>query len=92
MLHEAKHATAAYNREHENKLSVSQEVVFCLLLCMGVIQRDPMPKLCLVMVLTSCKGFLQIVRIFCHDLTAISCPRLTSDRHSSYQLGYVSRT
>ena len=32
MLREAKHATAAYNREHENKLSVSQQVVFCLLL------------------------------------------------------------
>ena len=37
MLHEAKHATAAYNREHENKLSVSQQVVFCLLLYMGVL-------------------------------------------------------
>ena len=32
MLHEAKHATAAYNREQENILSVSQQVVFCLLL------------------------------------------------------------
>ena len=40
-----KHATAAYNRKHENKLSVSQ-VVFCLY--MGVLQRDPMPKLCFV--------------------------------------------
>ena len=57
MLHEVKHATAAYNREHENKLSVSQQVVFCLLLCMGVLQWDPMPKLCFVMVLTSCKDF-----------------------------------
>ena len=44
MLHEAKHATATYNREHKNKLSVSQQVVFCLLLYMGVLQRDPMPK------------------------------------------------
>ena len=44
---------------------------------MGVLQRDPMPKLCFVMVLTSCKDFLQIVRIFCHDLTDMSCPRLT---------------
>ena len=43
-LHEAKHATAAYNREHENKLSVSQQVVFCLLLYMGVLQRDHMPE------------------------------------------------
>ena len=77
MLHEVKHATAAYNREHENKLSVSQQVVFCLLMYMGVLQRDPMPKLCYVMVLTSCKDFLQIVRIFCHDLTDMSCPRLT---------------
>ena len=64
MLHEAKHATAAYNREHENKLSVSQQVVFCLLMYMGVLQRYPMPKLCFVMVLTNCKDFLQIVRIF----------------------------
>ena len=77
MLHEAKHATATYNREHENKLSVSQQVVFCLLLYMGVLQQDPMPQLCFVMVLTSCKDFLQIVRIFCHDLTDMSCPRLT---------------
>ena len=77
MLHEAKHATAAYNREHENKLSVSQQVVLCLLMYMGVLQRDPMPKLCYVMVLTSCKDFWQIVRIFCHDLTDMSCPRLT---------------
>ena len=37
MLHEAKHATTAYNREHEIKLSVSQQVVFCLLLYMGAI-------------------------------------------------------
>ena len=66
-----------YNREHENKLSVSQQVVFCLLLYMGVLQRDPMPKLCFIMVLTSCKDFLQIVRIFCHDLTYMSCHRLT---------------
>ena len=36
-----------------------------------------MPKLCFVMVLTSCKDFLQIIRIFCHDLTDMSCPRLT---------------
>ena len=36
-----------------------------------------MPKLCFVMVLTSCKDFLQIVRIFCHDLTDRSCPKLT---------------
>ena len=69
MLHEAKHATAAYNREHGNKLSVSQ-VVLCLLLYMGVLQRDPMPKLCFVMVLTS-YDFFQIVRIFCHDLTVV---------------------
>ena len=61
------------NREHENKVSVSQQVMFCLLLYMGVLQRDPMPKLCFVMVLTSCKDFLQIVRIVCHDLTDMSC-------------------
>ena len=28
MLREVKHATAAYNREHKNKLTVSQQVVF----------------------------------------------------------------
>ena len=38
MLREVKHATAAYNREQENKLSVSQQVVFCFLLYMGVLQ------------------------------------------------------
>ena len=47
MLREAKHATAAYNREHENKLSVSQQVVFCLLLYMGVLHRNLMPKIVL---------------------------------------------
>ena len=82
MLHVAKHATAAYHREHENKLSVSQQVVFCLLLYMGVLQQDPMPKMCFVMVLTSCKDFLQIVRIFGHDLTDMSCPRLTPLRNT----------
>ena len=51
--------------------------MFCLLLYIGVLQLDPMPKLCFVMVLTSCKEFLQILRIFCHDLTDTSCPRLT---------------
>ena len=44
---------------------------------MGVLQRDPMPELCFVMVLTSCEDFLHIVRICCHDLTDMSCPRLT---------------
>ena len=44
---------------------------------MGVLQREPIPKLCFVMVLTICKDFLQIVRIVCHDLTDGSCPRLT---------------
>ena len=51
---------------------------FVCLLYMGVLQRDPIPKLCFAMVLTICKEFvLQIVRIFCHDLTDRSCPRLT---------------
>ena len=45
--------------------------------CICVLWRDPMPKLCFVMVLTSCNDFLQIVRIFCHDLTDMSCSRLT---------------
>ena len=44
---------------------------------MDVLQRNPIPKLCFAMVLTICKDFLQIVRIFCHDLTDRSCPRLT---------------
>ena len=64
MLREAKHATAAYNREHGNKLSVSQQVVFCLLLYIGVLQRDPIPKLCFVMVLTSCKDFFSDCKDF----------------------------
>ena len=42
MLHEAKHATAAYNKEHENKRSLSQQVAFCLLMYTGVLQRDLM--------------------------------------------------
>ena len=32
--------------------------------CMGVLQRDPMPELCFVMVLTSYKDCLQILKIF----------------------------
>ena len=58
VLHEVKHATAAYNREHENKLSVTHQVVVCLLFYMGVLQQDPMPQLCFVMVLISCKDIL----------------------------------
>ena len=42
------------------------KLCFVCLLYMGVLQRDPIPKLCFAMVLTI---FLQIVRIFCHDLT-----------------------
>ena len=53
VLREAKYATAAYNREHENKSSVTQ-VVFCLSLYMGVVQRDPMPKFSFAMVFTIC--------------------------------------
>ena len=44
---------------------------------MGVLQQDPMPKLCFVMVLSICKDFLQVVRIFSYDLKDMSCPRLT---------------
>ena len=40
---------------------------------MGVLQRDPIPKLCFVMVLTICKDFFAD----CHDLIDMSCPRLT---------------
>ena len=55
------------------------KLCFVCLLYMGVLQRDPIPKLSFAMVLTICKDFvLQIVRIFCHDLTEYrSCPRLT---------------
>ena len=38
------------------------KLCFVSLLYMGVLQCDPMPKLCFVMVLTICKDFLQIVR------------------------------
>ena len=44
---------------------------------MGVLQREFMPKLCFVMVLTISRNFLQIVMMFCHDLTDMSCSRLT---------------
>ena len=37
MLREAKYATAAYNREHENKSSVSKQVVFCLFIVYGCV-------------------------------------------------------
>ena len=54
------------------------KLCFVCLLYMGVLQQDPIPKLCFAMVLTICKDFFgQIVRIFCHDLTDRSCPRLT---------------
>ena len=58
------YASAAYKKEHKNKLSVSQQVVFCLLMYMGVLQRDPMPKLCFVMVLTICKDFFEDCKDF----------------------------
>ena len=32
--------------------------LFCLLLYMGVLQQDSMPKLCFVIMLTICKDFL----------------------------------
>ena len=44
---------------------------------MGVLQRDPIPKLCFAMVLTICKDFFADCKIFCHELTDRSCPRLT---------------
>ena len=75
MLHEAKHAHATESTKI--KYLCHNKLWFSLLLYMGVLQRDPMPNLCFVMVLTSCKDFLQIVRNVCHDLTDRSCPRLT---------------
>ena len=44
---------------------------------MGVLQRDPIPKLCFAMVLTICKNLFADCKNFCHDLTDRSCPRLT---------------
>ena len=44
-------------REHESKCSVTKLCFVCLLY-MGVLQQDPIPKLCFVMVLTICKDFL----------------------------------
>ena len=45
---------------------------------MGVLQRDPIPKLCFAMVLTICKDFFADCKnFFCHDLTDMSCHRLT---------------
>ena len=37
--------------------SRTQKLCFVCLLYMCVLQRDPMPKLCFVMVLTICKDF-----------------------------------
>ena len=48
-----------------------------------------MPKLCFVMVLTSCNDFLQIVRIFCHDLTDRSCPMLKPLQHVFLYFSYT---
>ena len=50
------------------------KLCFVCLLYIGVLQRDPIPKLCFAMVLTICKDFLRIIKIFCHDLTDSSCP------------------
>ena len=59
---------------------------FVCLLYMGVLQWSCIPKLCFAMVLTICKVFFffKIVRIFCHDLTDRSCPRLTHQLHGMY--------
>ena len=59
-----------------NDLS-QNKLCFVCLLYMGVLQRDPIPKLCFAMVWQFVRISLQIVRIFCHDLTYRSCPRLT---------------
>ena len=77
MLREAKHATAAYNREHTNKLSVSQQVVFCLLLYMGVLQRNLMPNIVLRNGVDKLSGYFADCKVLGHDLTDMSCPRLT---------------
>ena len=40
-----------------NDLSLILKLYFVCLLYMGVLQRDPIPKLCFAMVLTICKDF-----------------------------------
>ena len=47
MLHEAKHPTAAYDREHKNKSSVSQQVVFCLFIVYGCVTAGSYDKIVL---------------------------------------------
>ena len=49
--------TPAMLREHERKLSVTQQVVFCLFIVYGCVIVDSIPKLCFAMVLTICKDF-----------------------------------
>ena len=50
--------TPSMLREHESKLSVTQQGVFVCLLYMGVLQPDPIPpKLCFAVVLTICMDF-----------------------------------
>ena len=81
LCYEAKYATTTYNREHENKWSASQEVVFCcyrIWVVYGCVTGDSRPTLCFVMLLTIYMYFWQIFRIFCHDRTDMSCPRLSS--------------
>ena len=62
-----------------NDLSLNKLCFVCLLY-MGVLQRDPIPKLCFAMGLTICKDLFADCKDFlyiCHDLTDMSCPRLT---------------
>ena len=59
---------------------------------MGVLQRDLMPELCFVMVLTSCKDFFADCKDFIHDLTDMSCPRLHlwfGRKSITYSLGII---
>ena len=54
-----------------------KKLCFVCLLYMGVLQRDPIPKLFCNMVLTIWKNFLADCKDFCYDLTDKSCPRMT---------------
>ena len=69
--------TPAMLREHESKLSVTQQVVFCVFIVYGCDTAGSYTKIVFCNGVEFVRIFLQIVRIFCHDLTDRSCPRLT---------------
>ena len=70
--------TPAMLREHESKWSVSEQVVFCLFIVYGCVTAGSYTKIVFCNGVDNFREFvrisLQIVRIFCHDLTYRSCP------------------